>query len=83
MVKASHIFPWKHGQATMDAIFGETRQSDTFSEGNGLLMHTRLEEAFDKDVFVIILDLPNEPMEARQGPRVPGQNPGPRMEQTE
>ncbi|CAG7956199.1 unnamed protein product [Penicillium salamii] len=35
----------------MDAIFGETRQSDTFSEGNGLPMHTRLEEAFDKDVL--------------------------------
>ncbi|CAG8055140.1 unnamed protein product [Penicillium salamii] len=61
MVKASHIFPWKHGQATMDAIFGEIRPSEMFSERNGLLMHTRLEEAFDKGVFVIIPDLPNEP----------------------
>ena len=61
MVKASHIFPWKHGQATMDAIFGEKRPSEMFSERNGLLMHARLEEAFDKGVFVIIPDLPNEP----------------------
>ncbi|CAG8932929.1 unnamed protein product [Penicillium salamii] len=36
MAEASLIFPWKHGQATMDAIFGEIRPSKIFSERNGL-----------------------------------------------
>lgn len=61
MVKASHIFLWKHGKATIDAIFGETRPSELFTERNGFLMHTKLEEAFDKGVLVIIPDLPNKP----------------------
>lgn len=61
MITASHIFPWKHGQATMDAIFGEKKPSDMFSERNGLLLHKKVEQAFDKGVFVIIPDLPNKP----------------------
>jgi hypothetical protein len=43
MITASHIFPWKHGQATMDAIFGEKKPSDMFSERNDLFVHTRVE----------------------------------------
>ncbi|CAI7607125.1 unnamed protein product [Penicillium bialowiezense] len=61
MAKASHIFPREHGQATMDAIFGEKRPSEMFSAKNGILMYLPLQAAFDKGIFVIIPDLPNKP----------------------
>ena len=57
VMRAAHIFPWRHGQETMDTIFGKRRPSEMFSERNGMLMHKWLEDSFDKGKLVIVPDL--------------------------
>jgi hypothetical protein len=37
---AAHLFAYKHGQETMDAIFGPTNTPELFSPRNGLLVRT-------------------------------------------
>lgn len=60
-MKAGHLFPCIHGQATMDAIFGATNPPELFSTRNGLLLFSALEDNFDKGVLVIVPDLPDPP----------------------
>lgn len=60
-VTASHIFPHKHGQAAMDAIFGQIRPSELFSSRNGLIISDQIEEHFDAGVITIVPDLPDRP----------------------
>ena len=64
-MKASHLFPCIHGQATMDAIFGATNPPELFSTRNGLLLFSALEDNFDKGVLVIVPDLPERPPRIR------------------
>lgn len=56
---ASHIFSYKHGQETMDAIFGKIRPSEMFSSRNGIIIHKSIEKHFDSGVFVIVPDVPD------------------------
>lgn len=53
--RAAHIFPVKHGEIAMQAIFGI--QGEMFSSLNGLTMSGEAEERFDKGFFAIIPDL--------------------------
>ena len=58
MIVAGHLFPWKSGQDTMDAIFG--RPGDGASElnraENGILWSIGVEERFEAGHFVIVPD---------------------------
>ncbi|KAJ1715233.1 hypothetical protein NYO67_2619 [Aspergillus flavus] len=58
---ASHIFSYKHGQATMDAIFGRVRPAELFSSRNGLMLNSIIEKHFDSGVMVIVPNLPERP----------------------
>ncbi|PLB42261.1 uncharacterized protein BDW47DRAFT_122032 [Aspergillus candidus] len=60
-VTASHLFAYKHGQASMDAIFGKIRPSELFSSRNGLIMSAVVEKSFDTGVIVIVPDIPDHP----------------------
>ena len=59
LIQASHLFPYMHGQDTMDAIFGKKRPEELFSPRNGLLLCTKLERYFDAGKFVIVPDIPS------------------------
>ena len=63
VVVAGHLFPWKCGEATMEAIFGrpDSGHSELFKAENGILWSTRAEERFEKGLFVIVPDVPNQP----------------------
>ncbi|QKX56247.1 uncharacterized protein TRUGW13939_03348 [Talaromyces rugulosus] len=59
-MRAGHIFSYKHGQEMMDEIFGKIRPEEMFSSKNGIIIHKSIEEQFDKGVFVIVPDIPDE-----------------------
>ncbi|PLB53872.1 hypothetical protein P170DRAFT_396820 [Aspergillus steynii IBT 23096] len=61
-VTASHLFSYKHGQATMDAIFGKTSPPELFSAKNGLIMCSKIEKVFDSGAIVIVPDIPERPL---------------------
>ena len=65
VVVAGHLFPWKFGEATMEAIFGrsDSGHSELFKAENGILWSTRAEERFEKGLFVIVPDVPDQPTE--------------------
>ncbi|RDW81537.1 HNH endonuclease signature motif containing protein [Aspergillus mulundensis] len=54
IIQAAHLFPYAHGQGTMDAMFGTRRPSELFSAKNGILVASRIEKYFDAGKFVII-----------------------------
>lgn len=54
MVVAGHLFPWKHGQVNMDAIFGEQAEPELFSARNGLLLAQHIEKVFDNGKMAIV-----------------------------
>ncbi|OJJ46697.1 hypothetical protein ASPZODRAFT_142496 [Penicilliopsis zonata CBS 506.65] len=58
---AAHLFSYKHGQASMDAIFGQIRPAELFSSRNGLMICSAVEEYFDAGVITIVPDLPERP----------------------
>ncbi|OJJ45725.1 hypothetical protein ASPZODRAFT_152732 [Penicilliopsis zonata CBS 506.65] len=58
---AAHLFSYKHGQASMDAIFGHTRPAELFSSRNGLIIASQIEKFFDAGVLVIVPDIPERP----------------------
>ena len=43
-VTASHLFTYRHGQASMDAIFGKICPPELFSSRSGLIMSTLVEK---------------------------------------
>lgn len=51
---AAHLFSFRHGQDTMDAIFGKNATPELFSPYNGILMSTLAELFFDKGYYVIV-----------------------------
>lgn len=58
---AAHLFAYKHGQDTMDAIFGPTEPPELFSPKNGLIVNSEFEAVFDKGLLAIVPLLPNNP----------------------
>ena len=58
-ITAAHIFPYKHGQDLMDAIFGIQDSPELFSPKNGILISKSAEEKIDKGQIVIVPDVPN------------------------
>lgn len=60
-VTAAHIFSYKHGQGTMDAIFGKKAKPELFSARNGLILSNDIKAHFDSGVFAIVPDLPERP----------------------
>ncbi|GAB1200486.1 hypothetical protein APSETT444_009859 [Aspergillus pseudonomiae] len=58
---ASHLFSYRHGQATMDVIFGKVRPAELFSSRNGLIMCSIIERYFDAGVMVIVPNVPERP----------------------
>ncbi|KAJ9318384.1 hypothetical protein DTO271D3_1046 [Paecilomyces variotii] len=58
---AAHLFSYKHGQVSMDAIFGKQSSPELFSEKNGLIISTVIEKVLDTGVLVIVPDLPDKP----------------------
>lgn len=58
---ASHIFSYKHGQETMNAIFGSIEEPVIFHPRNGLIVFNHIEESFDSGFFVIVPWLPETP----------------------
>ncbi|KAJ5880620.1 uncharacterized protein N7473_011673 [Penicillium subrubescens] len=53
-VIAGHLFPWKHGQKNMDAIFGEQAEPELFSPRNGLLIAQHIEKVLDIGKLAIV-----------------------------
>ena len=62
-VTAGHFFPWKSGEATMEAIFGrsESGKSELFKAENGILWSDLAEERFEGGHFVIVPDIVDQP----------------------
>ncbi|OAX77751.1 hypothetical protein ACJ72_07946 [Emergomyces africanus] len=58
---ASHIFGYKHGQQTMDAIFGKMEQPELFHPKNGLMLSSVVESKFNSGLFAIVPNLPDIP----------------------
>ncbi|OJD14679.1 hypothetical protein AJ78_05003 [Emergomyces pasteurianus Ep9510] len=58
---ASHIFGYKHGQQTMDAIFGKMEQPELFHPKNGLMLSSVVESKFNSGLFAIVPNLPDRP----------------------
>ena len=60
---AGHLFPWKCGQATMDAIFGrpDSGNSELFQAENGILWSAEAEERLEGGHFVVVPDIPDQP----------------------
>lgn len=50
---AAHL-SYRHGQDTMDSIFGRNATSELFSPYNGILMSNQAESFFDKGYYVIV-----------------------------
>lgn len=59
--QAVHLFPYMHGQVTMDAIFGKRRPEELLSVRNGLVVAQPVAKWFDSGKFVIVPDLPERP----------------------
>ncbi|KAJ5679166.1 hypothetical protein N7462_007410 [Penicillium macrosclerotiorum] len=51
---AAHLFSWKHGQDTMDAIFGKQKEAELFSPCNGILLSRQIEDSFDIGKLAIV-----------------------------
>ena len=62
-VTAGHFFPWKSGEATMEAIFGgsESGESEMFKAENGIIWSAHAEERFEAGYFVIVPDIVDQP----------------------
>ncbi|KKA18479.1 hypothetical protein T310_7576 [Rasamsonia emersonii CBS 393.64] len=60
-MKAAHLFPYMHGQDTMDAVFRARKSPELFSPRNGLLISSCIEEFFDSGNLVLVPDLPDRP----------------------
>jgi hypothetical protein len=60
---AGHLFAYKHGQDTMDAIFGPNKIPELFSPKNGLVVYTLFEKVFDVGLLAIVPQLPNNPID--------------------
>ncbi|KAJ5462911.1 hypothetical protein N7475_007855 [Penicillium sp. IBT 31633x] len=60
-VIAAHLFAYMHGQTTMDAIFGRTKQPELFSPRNGILLSTYIGRYLDCGKIVIVPSLPDRP----------------------
>ena len=56
---AGHFFPWKCGEATMEAIFGrsDSGQSELFKAENGILWSSEAERRFEAGYLVIVPDI--------------------------
>jgi HNH endonuclease len=69
--KAAHIFPYMHGQAAMNAIFGKMQQDELFSARNGLIVSNEVETYFDSGKLVIVPDIssPSKPKWLGRQPR--------------
>ncbi|ODM19113.1 hypothetical protein SI65_05730 [Aspergillus cristatus] len=55
-ITASHLFAYKHGQETMDEMFGKRCPEELFSSRNGLVTSKDIERYFDSGVLVIVPD---------------------------
>ena len=64
-ITASHLFPWRCGEATMQAIFGrsDSGHSELFKAENGILWSKEAERRFEAGHFVIVPDIPDQPTE--------------------
>ena len=62
-MRASHLFPWKGGEASMEAIFGlsPSGNSEMFTAENGMLWCDGAEQVFEAGQFVIVPDIDDEP----------------------
>lgn len=62
---ASHLFPWKCGETTMEAIFGcpDSGRSELFKAENGILWSKGAGRRFEAGYFMIVPDVPDEPTE--------------------
>ena len=59
-MQAGHFFPWKHGQDTMNAIFGQSNDnSELMKAENAILWFEEAEQRFSNRQFVIIPDIPD------------------------
>ena len=60
---ACHLFPWKGGEAAIEAIFGlsDSGHSELFKAENGILRSFDAEELFKGGHLVIVPDIPNHP----------------------
>ena len=60
---AGHLFPWKCGENTMEAIFGssDSGQSELFQAENGILWSQDAERRFEGGHFVIVPDTVDAP----------------------
>ena len=68
-VIAAHVFPFKHGEAKMTAIFGQASEgSEMNTIMNGMMMSVHAEERFDKGMLVLVPDLKDDasPTQVRQ-----------------
>jgi hypothetical protein len=62
MAKAAHLFSWKHGQETMNMIFGKTNPPEQiFSSRNGLIISKYIEAESDRGRFAIVPYLDDDP----------------------
>lgn len=57
MVHAAHIFPHKHTQKLMIAIFGEESKGELWKAEDAILMTNTAEQHFDNGRFVIVPDI--------------------------
>ena len=55
---AAHIFGYMNGQETMTASFGPTEEAELWSPRNGLLISGTAEENFERGLYVIVPDIP-------------------------
>ena len=64
-VIAGHLFPWKCGEVTMQAIFGrsDSGYSELFKAENGILWSQEAEQRFEAGLFVVVPDVPDQPTE--------------------
>lgn len=56
-----HLFPYIHGQATMNAIFGKVHSKDLFSARNGLLISKPVAEYLDRGKIAIVPSINDTP----------------------
>lgn len=53
-IEATPIFPWKSGQDSMTAIFGEDAIDELFSAKNGMLLSLVAKKKFDSGAIVLV-----------------------------
>jgi hypothetical protein len=59
-----HLFPYIHGQATMNEIFGKVSSKDHFSARNGLLISKPVAEYLDRGKIAIVSSIESNPKNA-------------------